>query len=102
MVLLPAIMRGIKIAVLVVAAALGAACSSDPGSDDESSDQDLTGPEGRIADSRVSSVAQIPHDPPARGRYRVHMIDVGTGLAILVQGHDFNMLFDAGSGDALA
>jgi competence protein ComEC len=27
------------------------------------------------------------------------MIDVGTGLAILVQGHDWTMLYDGGSGD---
>jgi competence protein ComEC len=33
------------------------------------------------------------------GRYRLHMIDVGTGLAILIQGKDFNVLFDAGSND---
>lgn len=33
------------------------------------------------------------------GRFRVHMIDVGTGLAILVQGDDFSLLFDGGSAD---
>lgn len=33
------------------------------------------------------------------GEYRVHLIDVGTGLAVLVQGADFTMLFDGGSGD---
>jgi competence protein ComEC len=27
------------------------------------------------------------------------MIDVGTGLAILIQGHDFNLLYDAGTND---
>jgi competence protein ComEC len=27
------------------------------------------------------------------------MIDVGTGLAILLQGHDFNLLYDAGTND---
>jgi competence protein ComEC len=34
-----------------------------------------------------------------QGRFRVHMIDVGTGLAILVQGHDFSLLYDGGSAD---
>lgn len=33
------------------------------------------------------------------GAWRVHMIDVGTGLAILIQGHDFAMLYDAGTND---
>ncbi len=33
------------------------------------------------------------------GTYRLHLIDVGTGLAILIQGHDFAMLYDAGSND---
>jgi competence protein ComEC len=31
--------------------------------------------------------------------YRVHLIDVGTGLAILVQGKDFTLLYDGGSLD---
>ncbi|MCW5808060.1 MAG: MBL fold metallo-hydrolase [Deltaproteobacteria bacterium] len=29
----------------------------------------------------------------------MHMIDVGSGLAILVRGHDFNLLYDAGTND---
>lgn len=37
--------------------------------------------------------------PLERGAWRVHLIDVGTGLAILIQGHDFAMLYDAGTND---
>jgi hypothetical protein len=32
----------------------------------------------------------------------VHLIDVGTGLSILVQGHTFNLLYDGGSNDDFA
>lgn len=31
--------------------------------------------------------------------YRMHVVDVGTGLAIYVQGPDFNLVYDAGSMD---
>jgi competence protein ComEC len=48
---------------------------------------------------RVTTAADIPAEPPAAGAYRVHLIDVGTGLAILLQGHDFAMLYDGGSND---
>ena len=34
--------------------------------------------------------------------FRVHAIDVGTGLAIFVEGQDFALLYDAGSQDDLA
>lgn len=33
--------------------------------------------------------------------YRVHIIDVGTGLAVFVEGRDFALLYDAGSQDDL-
>lgn len=33
--------------------------------------------------------------------YKVHVIDVGTGLAIFVEGRDFALLYDAGSQDDL-
>lgn len=33
--------------------------------------------------------------------YRVHVIDVGTGLAVFVEGRDFALLYDAGSQDDL-
>ena len=34
-------------------------------------------------------------------RYKVHVIDVGTGLAVFVEGRDFALLYDAGSQDDL-
>lgn len=48
--------------------------------------------------TRVETVADLP-PRPAPGSYRAHMIDVGTGLAVLVQGADFAMLYDAGTND---
>lgn len=48
---------------------------------------------------KVKSPADVSATPPPAGTYRVHMIDVGTGLAILVQGHDWNLLYDGGTGD---
>ncbi len=47
----------------------------------------------------ASTAAEVPHTPPAPGTYRLHLIDVGTGLAILIQGADFALLYDAGSND---
>lgn len=40
-----------------------------------------------------------PIGPPAAGTFAVTAIDVGTGLSILVEGHDFTLLYDAGSND---
>lgn len=51
----------------------------------------------RITWARVTSTD--PMSAVAPGAWRVHLIDVGTGLAILVQGHDFAMLYDAGTND---
>lgn len=31
--------------------------------------------------------------------FRVHFIDVGTGLSVFIEGPDFNLMFDAGSAD---
>jgi hypothetical protein len=45
-------------------------------------------------------LVDVSRTPPPPGTYRVHLIDVGTGLAILVQGHDFNLLYDGGTNDA--
>jgi competence protein ComEC len=38
-----------------------------------------------------------PAPPPPAGTYVIHAIDVGTGLSIFVEGHDFTLLYDAGS-----
>lgn len=52
----------------------------------------------RISWARVSTAAELP-PAPAPGTFQIHMIDVGTGLAILVRGADFAMLFDGGTND---
>jgi beta-lactamase superfamily II metal-dependent hydrolase len=39
---------------------------------------------------------------PEANTYRVHVIDVGTGLSVFVRGSDFSLLYDAGSYDDLA
>ena len=57
-------------------------------------------PIGNISWKHVDSPVDVSRTPPPPGTYRVHMIDVGTGLAILVQGHDFNLLYDGGTNDA--
>lgn len=47
---------------------------------------------------RVETAATMPA-APLPGTYQIHMIDVGTGLAILVRGADFALLYDAGTND---
>src|SRR5512138_1051445 len=47
---------------------------------------------------RVETARDVP-GAPAPGTYQIHLIDVGTGLAILVRGADFALLYDAGSND---
>jgi len=51
-----------------------------------------------IAWKRVETAADMP-PAPQPGSYQIHMIDVGTGLAILVRGADFALLYDAGTND---
>ena len=51
-----------------------------------------------IAWKKIETAADLP-PPPAPGTYQIHMIDVGTGLAILVRGADFALLYDAGTND---
>lgn len=51
---------------------------------------------------RVPDAEEPAAGAPAVGTYRVHSIDVGTGLAILVEGADFTLLYDAGSNDDTA
>ncbi|MGE0871155.1 MAG: ComEC/Rec2 family competence protein [Kofleriaceae bacterium] len=53
----------------------------------------------RISWRRITTAADLPALPPSPGSYRIHMIDVGTGLSILVQGADFVLLYDAGTND---
>jgi competence protein ComEC len=56
-------------------------------------------PGEHITWKRAETAADVPHEPPPAGSYRIHLIDVGTGLAMLIQGADFAMLYDAGSND---
>jgi beta-lactamase superfamily II metal-dependent hydrolase len=51
-----------------------------------------------VAWKRVETAAAMP-GAPVPGTYQVHMIDVGSGLAILIRGADFAMLYDAGTND---
>ena len=56
-------------------------------------------PAATITVKRVDGPSDVSSTPPPAGEWRVHMIDVGTGLSILIQGHDFNLLYDAGTND---
>src|SRR5437016_3671575 len=56
-------------------------------------------PRAKITATAVAAASGIKPTPPAAGAYRVNLIDVGTGLAMLIQGHDFTMLYDGGSND---
>ncbi len=47
---------------------------------------------------RVETAAQLPPAPVA-GTFQIHLIDVGTGLAILIRGADFALLYDGGTND---
>ncbi len=47
---------------------------------------------------RVETARDVP-GAPAPGTYQIHLVDVGTGLAILVRGADFALLYDAGTND---
>lgn len=55
-------------------------------------------PPPTITWKRVATTADLPPAPTA-GTYQLHLIDVGTGLAVLVRGADFAMLYDAGTND---
>ena len=61
----------------------------------------LTGPTApaRITWQRVLGPADVTDAAPAPDTWRVHLIDVGTGLSILVAGPDFSLLFDGGTSD---
>ncbi len=85
-------LRPLSFALAGCIAACSAAAPSDGTTDDDAT-------RSRIKAKVVAAVADIPSKPPTAKHYRIHMIDVGSGLAILVQGSDFTMLFDGGSGD---
>jgi competence protein ComEC len=57
-------------------------------------------PPAAPAPSATTPAAVVPLiGPPPAGTYVIDAIDVGTGLSILVEGHDFALLYDAGSND---
>ena len=76
---------------------LAAACSSAPETSSEGADLSSRAKSLRV--TTVSASSDVTGTPPAPGAYRLQMIDVGTGLSVLVQGADFTMLYDAGSND---
>jgi competence protein ComEC len=85
---------------VVLAVALLAGCPSHPPRSSIPTGTLEPAPgEPRIKWTRVEAPADVPREPPAPGTYRIHLIDVGTGLSILVQGADFNLLYDAGTND---
>lgn len=59
------------------------------------------GTQGYVSKAWTLVVAIPPGEPLAGVPYKVHVIDVGTGLAIFVEGRDFALLYDAGSQDDL-
>lgn len=64
--------------------------------------------EGQVAFVSKQSTLIVACAAPATattgvgGAFELHAIDVGTGLAVLVRGPDFTLLYDAGSNDDLA
>jgi competence protein ComEC len=59
----------------------------------------LVAPSAVPAAAHAAQPATAARAAPAAGTFLVHAIDVGTGLAIFVEGHDFALLYDAGSND---
>lgn len=51
-----------------------------------------------ITVTRVETAKDLPA-APAPGTFQIHLIDVGTGLAVLIRGADFALLYDAGTND---
>jgi competence protein ComEC len=90
--------RSIVLLIIVAAGCRGSTRSTLPPGTSTQPTQP-TGPQPKLTVTRIASPDDVPSTPPAVGTYRVHMIDVGTGLAILLQGHDFNLLYDAGTND---
>lgn len=58
----------------------------------------VDGPEGYVSRAWAD---EINPESAFRPEFFVHMIDVGTGLAVFVEGPGFTLLYDAGSNDDL-
>jgi beta-lactamase superfamily II metal-dependent hydrolase len=83
--------RAIRVAKGIAVAALGAAAL-------------IVAPWPTLAAQPAAPGSELPTTaavagPPPPGTFIVHAIDVGTGLSIFVEGHDFTLLYDAGSND---
>ena len=60
------------------------------------------GREGYVSKAWTVTINDQGPTAMAAGGYKLHMIDVGTGLAVFVEGPGFTMLYDGGSQDDLA
>ena len=91
------------LALILAAHTLPACATDDPaadiGADPADGKDDGVVPGTTMSWKRVTTVKTVPTTKLAAGRFRIHLIDVGSGLSVLVQGPDFTMLFDGGSGD---
>ncbi|MCA3255905.1 MAG: MBL fold metallo-hydrolase [Alphaproteobacteria bacterium] len=58
-------------------------------------------PDGRIGYVSSEWTRLLDAGAAPSGTFKLHVIDVGTGLAVFVEGRDFSLLFDAGSQDDL-
>ncbi|MEI7894004.1 MAG: MBL fold metallo-hydrolase [Myxococcales bacterium] len=81
--------------VFALVASLGGACSCRRPAPGQSSV-----PSASSASSSNSGSHALP-SPASAGEATVHVVDVGTGLAIFVEGPDFTLVYDAGSNDDL-
>src|SRR5437868_1145222 len=93
-----------KLSLAILLATIVTGCVTAPdevdnGGDPEDGKEDGVVPGTNMSWKRVTTVKAIPTTALASGKFRVHLIDVGTGLSILIQGADFTMLYDGGSGD---
>jgi beta-lactamase superfamily II metal-dependent hydrolase len=59
------------------------------------------GTRGYVSKAWTVIRAESGTDSLAAGEHRVHVIDVGTGLAVFVEGPGYTLLYDAGSQDDL-
>lgn len=97
-------MRHLSLAIALATSVLGACLDSADPADDNGGDpadgkEDGVVPGTTMSWKRVSTVKSVPTTQLTAGHFRIHLIDVGTGLSILIQGPDFTMLYDGGSGD---
>jgi competence protein ComEC len=57
---------------------------------------------GPTASAAPSASASVGVEKARRPAFVVHVVDVGTGLGVFVEGEDFSLVYDAGSNDDLA